>query len=206
MTLLKKSLIATLLTLATALQAQPSFGIEVELQLYDEHGLVDYGRFCTEYELYSKGSPYSISPCDNKNIYRPYFYVDSQKLYHFKGTVVYNDFVFQLVRGLDTMEVLVPTLAGQKGKHKIGKLQFAKGWYRLYDSNLDSLDFAKSRSDYFHQFLAQVNFDKSQLSDWQESYYYRQLMRLKEYYGIKESDDEEKDISYFMSSPQYLGQ
>lgn len=178
-------------------KAQPSFSVHVKFQLADENGLVDFNRFCEEYQVFYYNWKGDLSPCENGQVYKASFYIDSIQSFRLQGTVVYNDFIWALVRNGDTMVMECPSFGGHGLYFELGYLEFREGFYRAYENSLDTFDLRKGRYDYFNQLAAQINADKEYRNDYQSLDRYKLFIRLLRYYGFPEDDWRQRELADF---------
>jgi hypothetical protein len=176
--------------------AQPSFTVYAHFQLIDENGPVDYQRFCETFKMSYAYWKADLSPCGNPNIYKSSFYHDSTKTYRLRGTVVYNDFVWVLIRAEDTMLIECPHFGGGT-TYDLGLLSFEPGFYRCYQSVVDTFSLPKGRQEYFNQMAVQITYDREHINNYQNLDRYKAFLRLLKYYGFPLDNWEERELSDF---------
>jgi|GEM_PF-3087399 len=183
-TTLKNTSLGLFLLISVILSGQPSSSIRIDFKLLWEGAPVGYEEFCAEYRVQYVGYPYDLSPCNPEHGYHPRFSKGDSGDYSVFGTVVYNDLFIEIIRGNDSMKIMVPTYSGTRGEVNLGVLNFQAGYYQVYANLVDTFDLALGRAEAYNQLAAQFRHDRDEGINFYERYYYNRLLRLHRLYGF----------------------
>lgn len=181
------------------MNAQQTYTVHFKFTLRNGHKQVEYREFCGEFQILNDEDKRDVTPCENKNIRVKDFYKSKTRTFNAGGQVMYEDLVRKFIHGQDTMLLVLQTDLGKILNYEVEDLEVRPGRYSLKDGIGGKIDFDKAEENYYNYILRRFKSLGELTDNYETSYYYKELNRLRDLYLVPLDDYDEKTIDQLRS-------